>query len=227
MRWMLLVDTCGMQGSVGLADLRGTPHIAVDRTLPGRETQERLTSAMNEVLAEAAVELQAVDVLGVVTGPGSFTGVRIGIATLKGFAEALGRPALAVSRLAVLAAKAGTDGTAQAWIDAGRGDVFVGRYRAGVCLDERLMRGGEATHAVPPSEPVIIMEEQLARFYPAAVLVPAVGIRDALPLAVVKLGARMFSDVALMDANYLRVPDAELARTRPGDADDAPPGVRR
>ena len=220
---MLIVDTCGTYGGVALAAwadaesakvCTSLPDLQVlaERELPGRETQERLMTALAEVLRESSLQPADLDVLAVVSGPGSFTGVRIGMAAIKGLAEALGKPVVAVSRLAVLAAMAGRSGSVQAWIDAGRGDVFAGHYRDGVCLGEVMLHGTDALAGVHASDVVVVMEDGLPEPPQGALRVPAVGLREALPLAVSKARAQQFADIALLDANYLRVPDAELAR---------------
>lgn len=169
-------------------------------------------TALAEVLHEADLRPADMDALAVVSGPGSFTGVRIGMAAVKGLAEALGKPVVAVSRLAVLAALAGEAGPVQAWIDAGRGDVFAGYYHGGVCLREIMLHGSDAVAAVHAGDTVVVMEDKLPEPPNGAVRVPPVGVREALPLAVAKAHAGQFADTALLDANYLRVPDAELSR---------------
>ncbi len=214
---MLAIDTCGNAGGVALVELStaGAEYrVAAERTLPGRETQEQLMVAITEVLAVEGLTPGAVDVLGVVTGPGSFTGVRIGLAAVKGLAEALGSPVVAVSRLAVLAAQADMAGSVTAWLDAGRGDVFVGQYVDGVCRGEWMATGADAVESLTAGEPLVVMEEALATRAAGARLVPAVGVREALALLVRRVHAQDFADIALLDANYLRVPDAELARLR-------------
>ena len=222
---MLMVDTCGSTGGVAVARWRlagGEPlqqaiEILAERALPGRETQERLMTALDEVLQQAGLGTGDLDVLAVVTGPGSFTGVRIGIAAVKGLAEALRLPVVALSRLAVLAAQAQVAGHAQeteAWVDAGRQDVFVGRYVDGACVEESMAREADAVAALQAraASRVVLMEDRLAALVPSAVRVPPVGVREALPLAVARASTQKFADVALLDANYLRIPDAELAR---------------
>ncbi|MGI4759019.1 MAG: tRNA (adenosine(37)-N6)-threonylcarbamoyltransferase complex dimerization subunit type 1 TsaB [Janthinobacterium lividum] len=220
MRWMLLIDTCGSRGGVALVDLaasspRAREGFALDafaeRSLPGRATQEQLMPTVAELLEAAGLPPSQLDVMAVVTGPGSFTGVRIGMAAVKGLAEALGKPVVAVSRLAVLAAQAGSDRSAQAWIDAGRGDVFL-RKPHGEVMQEQMVHGADAVNALQPGDSVVVMEERLSELYPASETVPEVGVAEALPLAVAAARAGLFADVALLDANYLRVPDAELAR---------------
>ncbi|MBS1816229.1 MAG: tRNA (adenosine(37)-N6)-threonylcarbamoyltransferase complex dimerization subunit type 1 TsaB [Acidobacteria bacterium] len=203
MQWMLAIDTCGAEGAVALAQLEGArATVLAQRTLPGRETQERLMSSVEEVLREASVIIADVQVIAIATGPGSFTGVRIGIAAAKGFAEALNIPLIAVSRLRMLAHRAG--GTANAWLDAGRGDVYVGEYQDGVCIHERMLtraaaqaRGGR-----------IVVGEELLR--DAGEWIGAPTIHDLVQLAANDTAAGKFADTALLDANYLRIPDAEL-----------------
>ena len=218
---MLLADTCGLLGGVAVAawNEAGSPvggaipevTILAERMIPGRETQERLMNAVAEVLHEASLQPLNLDALAIVTGPGSFTGVRIGMAAVKGLAEALDKPVVAVSRLAVLAAQAGSPGAVWAWIDAGRGDIFAGHYRDGVCLGETMLRGADALASVGPAEIVIVMEANLAEVPRGTIRVAPVGVREALPLAMAMVQANQFADIALLDANYLRVPDAELA----------------
>ncbi len=205
---MLVIDTCGAQGSVAVAALEGDPRVLAERTLPGRETQERLMTALEEVLAEAGISAQDLAAIGVGAGPGSFTGVRIGLAAAKGLAESLTKPLVAVSRLAVLASLA-PGKYARAWIDAGRGDVFVGRYRDGVRVSEAMQTSEGAGASMGQDETVVFFED---RFSGAGDLrVAALDAAAALPLLAKKLLGGELADTALLDANYLRVPDAELA----------------
>lgn len=216
MAWLLLLDTCGEGGGVGLTRVDGdAAALVAERSLPGRETQERLMVALDEVFAEAGVAGTDLDAIAVVHGPGSFTGVRIGLAAAKGLAEALDVPLIAVSRLESLASRwlvsrgpEADSETVQAWLDAGRGDVFVGRYRGTVCEEEVMLPG---TAAVAGDVPVVVMEDRLAELLPRALRVNPVGVREAMGIALRKFLASEFADTALLDANYLRVPDAELA----------------
>lgn len=213
MQTLLLIDTCGAGGGIAVARVDDeAATILAERELPGRETQELLMSAMADVLALASMKPAELDAIAVVNGPGSFTGVRIGLAAAKGLAEALGKPLIAISRLAVLAAQAPA-GRLQAWIDAGRGDIFRGRYLNGECLEEAMITG-EAARTGIDGDRVIVIEERLAALQPDALLIPPVGVQQALPLAAALLRQGSFADAALLDANYLRIPDAELHRLR-------------
>ena len=201
---MLAIDTCGAEGAVALARVKGErPTVLAQRTLPGRETQERLMSSVKEVLREASLTIADVQLIAIATGPGSFTGVRIGIATAKGFAEALNVPLIAVSRLRMLVHRGG--GTSNAWLDAGRGDVYVGEYQDGLCLRERMLTRADADALGGH----IVVGEELLR--DAGEWVGAPIIDDLVHLAATDAAASKFADTALLDANYLRIPDAELA----------------
>lgn len=213
---MLLVDTSGNAGGVAVAELpqagSAMPRLVSGQRLPGRETQERLMSVIADAVRESGLRPKDLDVLAVVTGPGSFTGVRIGMAAVKGLAESLEKPVVAISRLAMLAAQAETSGAVQAWIDAGRGDVFVGRYRQGQCISEAMMRGPGAVSGVVSGDAIVAMEAGFTALHPDVQLVAEPDISRVLPLASAAVFSLTFADAALLDANYLRIPDAELHR---------------
>ncbi len=120
---VLGVDTCGPSGSVALARLEGaSANILGQRELAGRSYSATLVAAVGGLLAEHGAKLADVGAIVVVSGPGSFTGVRVGLSAVKGLAEPGQIPVVAVSRLAVLAAKAGVTSAA---LDAHRHEVFL------------------------------------------------------------------------------------------------------
>ena len=126
----LALDTSTRTG--GCAVLRGDDVLA---ELPGdaaRTHAERLPGDLMAVLDRARLALPAVDVFAVAIGPGSFTGLRVGIATMQGLALAAGRPLVGVSVLDALARAAGGAGGAggrvATWMDAWRGEVFDALY---------------------------------------------------------------------------------------------------
>ena len=98
------------------------------RTEEGGRHAEALVPMLREVAAEGGIALAAVDRFAVTVGPGSFTGIRIGLATARGLALALKRPLIGLSTLEVLAAgvlEAERDGPVLAALDAGRGRLYV------------------------------------------------------------------------------------------------------
>ncbi len=143
---ILGLDTATLTAGIALVDRRGAGPCDGDRVLA--ETRHDASHRTNDLLVavdrvckEAGVAPTALDAVAIGAGPGSFTGLRIGMATAKGIAFAAGRPLYACSSLAALA-RDGTlaladqqllpylDGLVVAVLDARRGEVFAGVYRA-------------------------------------------------------------------------------------------------
>ncbi len=120
---MLSIDTCGPSGSVALGRLAGRDLEVLGETeLAGRTYSATLVSAVSELLAGSGFELKDLGGIVAVNGPGSFTGVRVGLSAVKGLAEGAQIPVVAVSRLLVLSRKAGVPSCA---LDAHRDEVFL------------------------------------------------------------------------------------------------------
>jgi tRNA threonylcarbamoyladenosine biosynthesis protein TsaB len=206
----LLIDTCGSEGSVALADTELAEGIVAMEMLPGRTASERLVPAMRRVMEGCGWRLGDLTAVVVVHGPGSFTGVRVGLSAAKGLSEAGAVPLIAVSRLAVLAAGGG-EGVVHAVLDAGRGEFYYGEYLGRDCLREALLTGEEVVAAAAGGTVVVCeakVAEALAELEPRVVAEP--GAVDALPFAVERAAERNFDDAAVLDANYLRRTDAEI-----------------
>lgn len=148
--------------------------------------------------------------IAVVHGPGSFTGVRVGLSAAKGLSEASGVPLIAVSRLNLVAAAVGGGEVVHAVLDAGRGGFYYGQYTERRCVREALLSGDEV-RAAAVGGVIVVCEvkvvEALIDLNPRLVTEPSAG--DALPFAVERVRAGEFDDTALVDANYLRRTDAE------------------
>jgi len=128
--WVLALDTTTRDGSVAL--VRDDQVIVAHTSDAAVSHAERIPAEFRRVLADAGLPLTAVDVVAVATGPGGFTGLRIGLAAVQGLASALDRPAAGVPSLAALAwdlFERTTAGAAAAWMDAARGEVFAAAYR--------------------------------------------------------------------------------------------------
>jgi tRNA threonylcarbamoyladenosine biosynthesis protein TsaB len=206
----LLMDTCGSEGSVALADTDLPKSIVATEVLPGRTASERLVPAVRRVMEACAWRLGDLTAVVVVHGPGSFTGVRVGLSAAKGLSEAAGVPLIAVSRLALLAKGAG-NGVVHAVLDAGRGEFYYGRYAGRECLREALLTAEEVRVAVAGGTAAVCeakVAEALAGLEPELVAEPCA--KDALPFAVERATAKDFENAALLDANYLRRTDAEI-----------------
>jgi tRNA threonylcarbamoyladenosine biosynthesis protein TsaB len=128
---ILALETATRAGSVAL--LEGDAALERRADLRG----EGVVAAVAALLAEAGCAPGAIDAVAVSVGPGSFTGVRIGVAAAQGFCRATGAPAVAVGTLDALAAAArgtewGVPGTRLlASVDARRGEVYAALYRVG------------------------------------------------------------------------------------------------
>jgi tRNA threonylcarbamoyladenosine biosynthesis protein TsaB len=207
---ILLLHTAGGEGSVALADTELAEPIVAAEVLPGRTSSERLIPAVRRLMEESGFRLRELAAVVVVHGPGSFTGVRVGLSAAKGLSEAGGVPLIAVSRLALLAA-CGAAAKIHAVVDAGRGEFYYGEYAGSVCAREALLSAEDVLTAVGDGVVVVCeakVAEALGGLHPRVVAEPAAG--DALPLALERLVAGEFDDTALVDANYLRRTDGEI-----------------
>jgi len=229
---LLLIDTCGATGSLALAD-SARPLAAA--TLPGRSAAERLVPAIHSLVAGLGLSLGQLDAVAVVHGPGSFTGVRVGLSAAKGLCHALNLPLVAISRLAVLASLAepparvphssqrvphpsrsyrdGWENRIRSLLDAGRGEFYSGLYAGGLCLRESLLTRDQllAAHSGETAQLVVCepaVAQSIAELNPQLVAEPTAA--SALPLALVRIRQRAFDDPASIDANYLRRTDAEI-----------------
>lgn len=124
----LALDTSTLTLSAALLDAQGRVLLEKTEGPPKRQSQ-RLPGALLELLAEAKLELEQVSAFIAGLGPGSFTGLRIGVATLKGFAWALKKPLVGVSSLKALALQ-GPEGVPLCCVaEVKKNEVYVGRYR--------------------------------------------------------------------------------------------------
>jgi len=191
---VLVIDTCGDVGSVALGE--GEAIVATE-VLPAREASSALLPAVGRLLEAQGWVLSELDGVGVVSGPGSFTGVRVGLAAAKGLCEALGLALVGVSRLEVLA-EAGELRDGFAVLDAGRGELFLR------VAERELLCGLKELREMVGDSRVVIAEEKLvevlADLRPEVVLLRA---EQALPAVLRALKAGPV-DAALIDANYVR-----------------------
>jgi tRNA threonylcarbamoyladenosine biosynthesis protein TsaB len=124
----LSVDTSGQVGS--LAVLRDTAILGVVSSYSDEAYSSRMFRQLEFLLAEVRVGLPEIDLFSVIAGPGSFTGLRVGLAAVKGWAEVYDRPIAAVSGLEVVAAAAPVrSGMIAAFLDARRGQVYGALFK--------------------------------------------------------------------------------------------------
>src|SRR5208282_1844300 len=146
---LLAIDTSGQQGSVALARAGERPGDGVDfevieiAPLVGGTFSAQLVPQISELLSSNGFMKSAIGAFAVASGPGSFTGLRIGLAAVKALAEVLAKPIAAVSLLEVCVFTSGAQGKIMAALDAGRSEVYVGEYeipsRAGQISREHIL----------------------------------------------------------------------------------------
>jgi tRNA threonylcarbamoyladenosine biosynthesis protein TsaB len=142
---LLAVDTSGRDGSIALA--RCGPDDACEvievAALSGGTFSAELVPQIAALLARHGFGKAEIGAFAVVSGPGSFTGLRIGLAVIKGLAEVLAKPIAAVSLLEAMASASKLQGRVVAALDAGRNEIFLGEYEVGITgthlIRERLL----------------------------------------------------------------------------------------
>lgn len=211
---VLGVDTCGPSGSVALAGLEGGKAKILGQTeLAGRSYSATLVAAIGELLAGHEAKLADIGAIVVVSGPGSFTGVRVGLSAVKGLAEPGGIPVLAVSRLAVLAAKAGVGSSA---LDAHRHEVFLRLTDLDGSARESLTGADELADVNPRPAKIAVCDEPAAALLQSSwegvelVWSEAPTAANAIQLCIPRILALEFDDLELLDGHYLRRSDAEI-----------------
>lgn len=225
---VLGVDTCGATGSVALARI-GRPSTEIlgatawelgqsakmlgQITLAGRTYSATLVAAIGELLTQNDARVADLGAIAVVHGPGSFTGVRVGLSAVKGLAEPGNTPLVAVSRLAVLAAKAGVPSAA---LDAHRHEVFL-RLEGLDGSARQLLAGVEDLAEINPAPTkAAICDDGAAALLDSVwkgtelVRTEAPAAMDAIRVCVPAILAGKFADLALLDGHYLRRSDAEI-----------------
>jgi tRNA threonylcarbamoyladenosine biosynthesis protein TsaB len=174
------------------------------------------------LLERAGTALSEIDVFAVATGPGSFTGLRIGIATMQGLAFAEGKPLVGVSGFDALARIAGDIDRIATWVDAWRGEVFAALYEDGrevqlpvVSRPEVLLESLRGRPTLFIGDGAVVHRETIQRMMGDSARVaqpPAPPLAGAMAILG---GTASLSGEHLPDAIrplYVRRTDAELAR---------------
>jgi tRNA threonylcarbamoyladenosine biosynthesis protein TsaB len=209
---LLGVDTCGPVASIALARLDGCElKLLGEAQIPGGELSVALVQGIAELLAGLGVA--ALSGIAAVAGPGSFTGIRIGLSAVKAIAEARGLPVVTVSRLTLLAALGEAPCSV---LDAHRGQFYCGMYGEGTAR-EMLLTSGEINAMGGLAGRVAVCEETVAQLLeelygePEIVRVAAPTSSDALRFSLAKWRAGELADVASLDGYYLRGADAKVS----------------
>jgi tRNA threonylcarbamoyladenosine biosynthesis protein TsaB len=216
---LLAADTSGKNGRVALARVTaGQPEVEIVEVVPlaGGTFSAQLVPQISALLAKHGYSKVDLDAFAVVSGPGSFTGLRVGLAAIKALADVLHRPIATVSLLEAVAVSGLVGGRVLAALDAGRGEIYLGEYELSerpVMLRERLLTKDELVSSskgktvVTPDQGIVAIAraagieiEQIA--YPRADVIARLGWAHLLRGETVSPEA--------LDANYIRRSDAEI-----------------
>ncbi len=217
---LLITDTSGKQGSVALARAgeraRNDAGVIEVAPLAGGAFSAQLVPQIAALLARHRLSKADIDAFIVVSGPGSFTGLRVGLAAIKALAEILKKPIVPVSLLEVVALAGKARGKVAALLDAGRGDVYFGAYEiesdSVQVLQEQLLSKAEFLSAARDST-VVIPDPTWAAVArdaglsvvacqpPSAEMITRIGLQ--------KLQAGETVSPEQLEANYIRRSDAE------------------
>ena len=227
---LLAADTSGKQGTIALARLPTSSgnHPGPNRqsagqidvidvvTIAGGTFSAQLVPQIAALLSKHRFKKEDISAFAVASGPGSFTGLRVGLAAIKALAEVLGKPIAAVSLLEAVASAEHLSGRIMSALDAGRAQVYAGKYEI---KDEATMS----------SERLLTIDEFVAAAAGCTVVTPDQNVADqargaGLPVreverprsdAIARLGWRKILAGATvspedLDANYIRRFDGEI-----------------
>lgn len=211
---ILAIDTTGEWGSIALVRAGGTIEEMPIHSPDG--FAHVLFQSIEGLLARHGVKLADIEAFASASGPGSFTGVRVGLTAVKGLAEGTGRKVIAVSNLQALASF-GTRNLRAPVIDARRGEIFGAVYDSALnVVQEETVAPFPQWLANLPEDDIEIVSNGFAVEVAAGgtVALPVVEAPRSLAGAVGRIAARRLalgggSDPAEIDANYVRRSDAE------------------
>ncbi len=209
---LLSIDTTSEFGSIAIVAGGQVQHEVLLHSPDG--FGHILFDRIARLLEQAALTIRDLDCIAAASGPGSFTGVRVGLAAAKGLAEAEGIPIAPVSNLRALASF-GHGSLRAALLDARRGEVYAGLYDAGLApaAPELVTRFSTWLAVLPGDADIVVVDPApFAGMLPGRDLIQA---PRALAGAIGLIGCRDWRqgralDPAAADANYVRRSDAEL-----------------
>lgn len=216
---ILSIDTSGKNGSVALA--RGDAEkfqLIASSPVEGGTFSAQLIPQIARLLSENNLKKSDIDAFAAATGPGSFTGLRIGLTAVKGLAEILHKPIAAVSVLEACVLKSGItydDARVFAALDAQRNEVYLGEYmlqkgRAS-CIAELLVTREEFVKRVQ-GKVAVTPDDDLAKAARSAAVVhiERPNSTDIARIGLEKIARGETVSVEELDANYIRRSDAEI-----------------
>lgn len=218
---IIAIDTSGKSGGITLAEGDSNSfRVLASSPIAGGTFSAQLVPTLTSLLQKHEVSSHEIGGFVAASGPGSFTGLRVGLAAIKGLAEVLKKPIAIVSVLEALASSSEQQGKVAAVLDAGRGEVFCGLYRIRdgqtQKIDEQLLSQHECLAAIKRENPVCVVASDsdiVSLMQSAGVQVQRVARPG--PDVVARIGLRKLLagdtvSVEELDANYLRRSDAEI-----------------
>jgi tRNA threonylcarbamoyladenosine biosynthesis protein TsaB len=214
----LAVDTTAEFGSIALADDSGTLEEILLHETNGFSAS--LFGQIDALMQRKGLALPDIDLFAGASGPGSFTGVRVGLAAIKGLAEVLGKPATAVSNLQALAHFGSAPARATV-IDARRGEIYGALYGAnGEAIVPEIVIPFPAFISLMGDCDFEWISVDFTPFIPAltgtrfagmpVITVPRALAGTIAGIAATRLNAGDPCEAAAIEANYVRRSDAEL-----------------
>lgn len=223
---LLSVETSGRQGSIALvrADAPVTDvsartcHVLEVVALTGGMFSAQLVPLVAELLARHGFVKSDISAFIVASGPGSFTGLRVGLAAIKALAEVLQKPIAAVSLLEAIALSSGVQGRAAAVLDAGRGDVYWGEYEisgnTARMIGENMLSRDEfflAAKGVTVISSDVALADAAQSAGGAVTKVEPMDAGSISPAGAWKIFAGDTISPELLEANYIRRADAKIS----------------
>jgi tRNA threonylcarbamoyladenosine biosynthesis protein TsaB len=224
---ILALDTTTRSASCALA--RDGVVVREDAIDPSRQLAVQLPDALDALLILADAELREIDAFAVATGPGSFTGLRIGIATMQGLAFAEEKPLIGLSALTALSAIASPaflGSRIATWVDAWRGDVYAALYEDGRAAGEPVVASPEnLLDALAPRKGAPYADQKPAVRVANDILFIGDGAETYREMILARLGhaARIADPVSPLLAGMI----ATLATIAYGNGDRPPPHAIR
>jgi tRNA threonylcarbamoyladenosine biosynthesis protein TsaB len=215
---LLVTDTSGRNGTVAVARTESDDvHILEVVPLAGGMFSAQLVPQIATLLQNHGLSKTDLDAFVVVSGPGSFTGLRVGLAAIKALAEVLHKPIAPVSLLELVAADSSVQGKVAVALDGGRREVFFAAYRVAgesiQVLREELLSQADFVAAARDST-VVTPDAALATIARDAGLT-VVTARPPNSEMIARFGWKKLQAVATvspeqLEANYMRRSDAEM-----------------
>lgn len=217
---ILGVDTSGKGGSIALVKLEGENARTLEIVpLEGGTFSAQLVPQISDALNRHYLSKGDIDAFAVASGPGSFTGLRVGLAAIKALGEVLQKPIAAVSLLEAIVRNSGTRGDVVAALDASRGELYTAEFQ----VSGQQMRGRNQQLlslaefvSVNRNRQIITPDEKIADFVREKGL-PVMLVDRPRADTIARLGFKKIQagDVTApesLDANYIRRSDAEVKR---------------